>query len=172
MLDLILVPQRLSKPVNLLTGFLCVLFNKLQSSNKSIANCSLIKLYCSKLNVELVMAEKQKFLGEFEQMIMLTLLLLDEQAYGASIRSTLAQEVGREVAIGAIYSTLERLERKAMVTSKLGESTAQRGGRPKRFFKVTAQGQQALKKARAAMDTLWQGISIRQLGYQEMNYAK
>lgn len=81
----------------------------------------------------------------------------------------MAEQVNRNVAIGALYSTLERLERKGMVESRLGESTAQRGGRPKRYFKVTAQGQAALKRAREAMDTLWQGVSIRNLASQEVS---
>lgn len=109
------------------------------------------------------MSGNEKFLGEFEQMAMLALIHLGSEAYGAAIRQLLAEQVDRTVAIGALYSTLERLERKGMVESRLGEATAQRGGRPKRYFKVTAQGHSALKRARQAMDTLWQGVSIRQL---------
>jgi DNA-binding PadR family transcriptional regulator len=73
----------------------------------------------------------------------------------------LHEQVERDVAIGAIYSTLERLEKKGMVESYLGETTPERGGRPKRYFKVTGQGESALKKAREAMNTLWQGVSLR-----------
>ncbi|MCC2616317.1 PadR family transcriptional regulator [Aestuariibacter halophilus] len=102
----------------------------------------------------------QKFLGEFEQMVLLALLKLGDQAYGASIRQLLDQQVGRDVALGALYSTLERLEKKAMVTSRMGEATPQRGGRPKRYFDVTAKGVQALKEVRQAMNTLWQDVSI------------
>ena len=109
------------------------------------------------------MSEKEKFLGEFEQMILLTLLHLRQEAYGAAIRQLLAEQVNRNVAIGAIYSTLERLEKKGMVTSELGDSTPQRGGRPKRYFHITAQGEQALKRARSAMDVLWQGVSVREV---------
>ena len=112
------------------------------------------------------MSDKDKFLGEFEQMAMLALVRLGSDAYGAAIRQLLAEQVDRNVAIGALYSTLERLERKGMVTSWLGEATAQRGGRAKRYFKVTAQGHNALKRARNAMDTLWQGVSIRNLDLQ------
>lgn len=107
------------------------------------------------------MSDNEKFLGEFEQMAMLTLIQLGNDAYGAAIRQMLAEQVNRQVAIGAIYSTLERLERKGMVESRLGEATAQRGGRAKRYFKVTAQGHSALKRAREAIDTLWQGVSLR-----------
>ena len=115
------------------------------------------------------MSDKDKLLGECEQMAMLALIHLSSEAYGAAIRQLLAEQVNRNVAIGALYSTLERLERKGMVESRLGEATAQRGGRPKRYFKVTAQGQAALKRAREAMDTLWQGVSIRNLASQEVS---
>ena len=107
------------------------------------------------------MADKEKFLGEFEQVVLLACIQLGERAYGASLRQLLHEEIQRDVAIGALYSTLERLEKKGMVTSKFGEATAERGGKPKRFFEVTAKGQAALKRAREAMNTLWQGISIR-----------
>jgi DNA-binding PadR family transcriptional regulator len=106
------------------------------------------------------MTDKEKFLGEFEQMTMLALIQLDSNAYGARIRQLLHSQIDRNVAIGAIYSTLERLEKKGMVTSQLGEATAERGGRPKRFFKVSPQGQFALKRAREAMNTLWQDIAL------------
>lgn len=107
------------------------------------------------------MADKEKFLGEFEQTAMLALIQLKDNAYGAAIRQLLHEQVERDVAIGAIYSTLERLEKKGMVQSYLGETTPERGGRPKRYFKVTGQGESALKKAREAMNTLWQGVSLR-----------
>ncbi|WP_235839771.1 PadR family transcriptional regulator [Cognaticolwellia mytili] len=107
-----------------------------------------------------MMADKEKFLGEFEQMTMLALIRLGSEAYGAKIRQLLHNEVNRNVAIGAIYSTLERLEKKGMVSSQLGAATAERGGRAKRFFTVTTQGQVALKRARSAMDVLWQDAAF------------
>lgn len=107
------------------------------------------------------MPDKEKFLGEFEQIVLLACIQLGSGAYGASLRQLLHEQIKRDVAIGAMYSTLERLEKKGMVTSKFGEATAERGGKPKRFFEVTAKGQSALKRAREAMDTMWQGITIR-----------
>ena len=104
---------------------------------------------------------KQKTLGEFEHIVLLTLLRLETNAYGAAIRQLLQSEIDRDVALGALYSTLERMERKGLVVSKLGESTAQRGGRPKRFFSVTGEGKAALKHAKQAMDTMWQGITFK-----------
>lgn len=106
------------------------------------------------------MVDKHKFLGEFEQMVLLALLHLKDNAYGASIRQLLDSQVDRTVALGALYSTLERLEKKGLVTSKLGESTPSRGGRPKRFFTITANGQRSLVKSKSAMDSMWQGISL------------
>ena len=116
------------------------------------------------------MSDKEKFLGEFEQMAMLALIHLTDNAYGAAIRQLLHQQVERNVAIGAIYSTLERLEKKGMVQSRLGEATPERGGRPKRYFKVTAQGHGALKKAKGAMDTLWQGVAIKSFSFSRVYY--
>jgi PadR family transcriptional regulator PadR len=102
----------------------------------------------------------QKTLGEFEQTVLLALLRLETKAYGAAIRQLLQTEIERDVALGALYSTLERMEKKGLVVSRLGESTAQRGGRPKRFFSVTAAGKAALKHAKQAMDTMWQDIAL------------
>ncbi len=102
----------------------------------------------------------QKTLGEFEHVVLLALLRLESNAYGAAIRQLLQSEIDRDVALGALYSTLERMEKKALVVSKFGDATAQRGGRPKRFFTVTAEGKAALKQAKQAMDTMWQGVAL------------
>lgn len=109
--------------------------------------------------------DDQKNLGEFEHMVLLAVIRLGDTAYGASIRQLLHAEVDRDVALGALYSTLERMERKGLVSSQLGESTAQRGGRPKRFFSVTAQGENALTKAKKALDTMWQGVALIKRGH-------
>ncbi|GAA0855489.1 PadR family transcriptional regulator [Aliiglaciecola litoralis] len=102
----------------------------------------------------------QKTLGEFENIVLLALLRLETNAYGAAIRQLLQSEIGRDVALGALYSTLERMEKKNLVVSKFGEATAQRGGRPKRFFSVTAEGKAALKQTKIAIDTMWQGVVL------------
>ncbi|MEP0356177.1 MAG: PadR family transcriptional regulator [Paraglaciecola sp.] len=102
----------------------------------------------------------QKMLGEFEQVVLLALLRLETNAYGAAIRQLLQREINRDVVLGALYSTLERMEKKGLVVSKLGEATAQRGGRPKRFFSVTAEGKAALKHAKQAMEIMWQDIVL------------
>lgn len=110
------------------------------------------------------MDSREKYLGEFEHVVLLALIRLNDGAYGAAIRQLLHDQIGRDVAIGALYSTLERMEKKGLVISRLGEATAERGGRPKRYFTVTATGQKALKRARNAMDKMWQGVSVCSVG--------
>ncbi|WP_102794649.1 PadR family transcriptional regulator [Bowmanella denitrificans] len=114
------------------------------------------------------MAEPGKILGEFEQVTLLALLQLDNCAYGAAIRQLLHSRISRDVALGALYATLERMEKKGLVRSWLGDATPERGGRAKRYFEVTAKGRLALKQCKAALDTMWQGIIICSSG--EMVY--
>lgn len=103
---------------------------------------------------------KDKFLGEFEQFLLLAILKLGDNAYGSSIRQLLAESIARDVTIGALYTTLERLEKKGLVESKMGEATAERGGRAKKYFRVTAQGQSALKRSKEALVNMWQGLAL------------
>lgn len=105
---------------------------------------------------------QDKFIGELEHMLLLAVLQLKEQAYGTQIRQYLADTIGRELSIGALYTTLERLEQKGLLTGRLGEATAERGGRAKKYFAVTAEGQQALNRSKQALDQLWQGLALRQ----------
>lgn len=93
-------------------------------------------------------------------MVLLATIIVGEQAYGATIRQKLHEIVGRDVSVGALYATMERLESKGFVESRMGEATAKRGGRAKRYFAVTGQGKQALSKARDAMNSLWQHVSL------------
>lgn len=102
------------------------------------------------------MGEK-RFLGEFEQMVLLAVLLLREEAYGITIRRELKERVGRSVTRGALYTTLERLEVKGYLTSRMGDPTPKRGGRSKRYFQITPVGVSALKASREAMEELWRG---------------
>jgi PadR family transcriptional regulator PadR len=100
------------------------------------------------------------FLGEFEHVVLLALLRLVDNAYGVSVRQEIEQRTGREVSIGAIYATLDRLERKGYVTSRLGDSTPERGGRSKRFFRVTAQGRTAVNRTHDALQRMTEGLSL------------
>jgi len=106
------------------------------------------------------MTEKEKFLGEFEQIVLLALLKLGEDAYGASIRKTLIDDIGRDTALGALYSTLERLEFKGMAVSSYGTATPKRGGRPKKYYRVTAKGLEAIKRSKSALETMWVNVPI------------
>lgn len=100
-------------------------------------------------------------LGEFEQTVMLAILRLqDRGAYGVTVRTEIAARTKRDPAPGAIYTTLDRLEGKGLVASSIGEATPQRGGRAKRYYRVTAKGVSALKRARLMFERMAQGLSI------------
>ena len=100
---------------------------------------------------------RRDYLGNFELMVMLALLRLGENAYGVPISKEI-EETGREVVLGSVYATLERLAEKGLVSSDLGESTAERGGRAKRYFRVTPKGLREVRHAQAALKKLWQGL--------------
>jgi PadR family transcriptional regulator, regulatory protein PadR len=104
---------------------------------------------------------KGEYLGEFEHIVLLTILRLGDGAYGAMIRAEIEHVTGRSPAIGAVHATLERLERKGLVASWIGEPTAERGGKAKRHFKIEADGVSALKSARRTLEKLHAGISLR-----------
>ena len=97
-------------------------------------------------------------LGDFEQLVMLAVLRLDDEAYGTSIRDELKARAERDVSPGAIFTTLERLESRGLVTSRYGEPTAERGGRSKRFYKLTADGRRALARALRIVRRMAQGL--------------
>jgi len=100
-----------------------------------------------------------EILGTFEQAVLLAILRLGKDAYGRAILRAMDQALAREVAAGAVYATLDRLEEKAYVTSRLAAGTPDRGGRPRRFFRVTASGVRALNEAKATLETLWRTVS-------------
>lgn len=106
------------------------------------------------------MSSKEKFLGEFEQILLLGVIRLGSNAYGTTIRQLLSEQINRDVTIGALYTTLERLEKKGLLESYVGETTAERGGRAKKYFKVTNQGEHALKRSKQALTSLWQGLAL------------
>ena len=84
-------------------------------------------------------------LGDFEQLVLLALVRLGDEAYGATIRREIEGRTGRRLSISAVYTTLERLEQKGCVRSWIGEPTPQRGGRRKRYFALSAAGEHALQ---------------------------
>lgn len=110
------------------------------------------------------MVNKDKYLGEFEQFLLLSILRLGDDAYGTAIRHLLAEVIQREVTVGALYTTLERLENKSLLASRMGEATHERGGRAKKYYKVTANGIQALKRSKQALTVMWENISLSKRG--------
>ena len=98
-------------------------------------------------------------LGEFEQVILLAIAHLGSDAYGTSIRREIEARTGREIAVGALYTALERLERKGYVVSAMSDPTPQRGGRARRQFQIEPDGAAALKRSRELLARMWQGLT-------------
>lgn len=104
-------------------------------------------------NVDIV----AELLGTFEQAVLLTVVRQMDGAYGRSILRDVQVRLNREIAAGAIYATLDRLEEKGLISSWLEEGTPVRGGRAKRFYRVAAKGVHALNDAKSALDQMWKG---------------
>ncbi|MDJ0652513.1 MAG: helix-turn-helix transcriptional regulator [Xanthomonadales bacterium] len=101
---------------------------------------------------------REKYLGEFEFLVIAALLRLGKNAYGVSVRSEIKKRTGRQVSFGAVYTTLDRLESKSLVRSRSGEATPSRGGRPKKHFEVTARGVDAMKRTLESVQSMVDGI--------------
>lgn len=104
------------------------------------------------------MSARSPYLGELEHLLLLAILKCDEQAYTVPIRAVLAEQGGRRLSRGALFTSLDRLEAKGLVRSRMGDPLAERGGRARRYFKVTPEGLQALRSARSALSTLSEGL--------------
>jgi DNA-binding PadR family transcriptional regulator len=98
------------------------------------------------------------YLGEFEHIVILALLRLEDGAYGVTVRREIERRTRREVSIGAVYATLDRLETKGYVRSHRGDPTPERGGRSKRFFRVTGQGVAAVSRTHRALRSMTEGL--------------
>ena len=98
-------------------------------------------------------------LGSFEQAVLLAIVRLDDGAYGRAILNEVAARLERDVAAGAVQATLERLERKGLVRSRLGTGTPIRDGRARRFYAVSAEGVHQLNETRTAHDLIWRGFA-------------
>jgi len=98
-------------------------------------------------------------LGEFEQLVLLAIVQLGADAYGMTIRRQIEDRTGRTVAIGALYTALERLECKGYVASALSDPTPRRGGRAKRIFRMQRAGLAALERSRDILARMWAGVS-------------
>jgi DNA-binding PadR family transcriptional regulator len=101
---------------------------------------------------------RREHLGEFEQIVLLAILRLGEEAYGVPIREEIERRTGRSLTVGALYRTLDRLEHKRYVGSAFSDPTPERGGRSKRYFKVTPLGLRTLRASREAMRAMWEGL--------------
>lgn len=97
-------------------------------------------------------------LGEFEQLVLFALLRLGDHAYGVTVRREIEERTGREVTVGAVYATLDRLEAKGLVDSREGEPIPVRGGRARRYFRLLPEGARALEATRAMLGRMWEGV--------------
>ena len=102
----------------------------------------------------------ERLLGGFETLLLLAVIRLDGLAYGVTVRDELKKQAGKDVAVGAIYTGLERLEKRGLVESRTGEPTPERGGRSKRFYRATASGVRALKDTQSAIRKLSTGLKL------------
>jgi DNA-binding PadR family transcriptional regulator len=100
-------------------------------------------------------------LGEFEHLVLLAIVRLGDNAYGVPIREEIELRAGRKVTIGALYTTLDRIESKGYIHSWFAEPTAQRGGRSKRYFRLLPAGEQALNNYKAMLDRMWLGVKLK-----------
>ena len=105
------------------------------------------------------------YLGEFELMVLLALMRLGDDAYGVPISREIEQRSGREVALGSVYAALERLEEKGLVESRLGDPTAERGGRAKRYFRMTESGLRDVRQTQRALVSLWKDLAELKRGF-------
>jgi len=101
------------------------------------------------------------YLGEFELLVMLTVIRHGEDAYGVPTSREIEQQTGRGVAFGTVYSTLERLQQKGLVCSSLGDATPERGGRAKRYFRATPTGLRTVRETKQSLIRLWRGLLSR-----------
>ncbi|MVM38247.1 PadR family transcriptional regulator [Spirosoma sp. HMF3257] len=105
-------------------------------------------------------------LGEFEEIVLLTIALLYDDAYGVAVVDALSSRLDRSMSLGVVHRTMQRLEEKGLVHSRFGEATAERGGRAKRLFTVIMAGEQALRESRRIRNELWEGIPKTAFNHQ------
>lgn len=103
---------------------------------------------------------KGNHLGEFEHLVLLAVARLGEDGYGMSVRQEIEKRSGRDVSIGAVYATLDRLEKKSLVETREGSPSPMRGGKSKRHFSLSPTGVTALRDARALLDRMWDGLIL------------
>jgi len=105
-------------------------------------------------------ANKESYLGEFEHIVLLTIMRLKDDAYGVTVRQKVKQLIDRDVSIGALYATVDRLEKKQLITTRSSQPTPERGGRAKRYLTITLQGLDTLQATKKSLDILWHGLEL------------
>ncbi len=101
---------------------------------------------------------ENNYLGEFQEIVMLTILVLEDNAYGVTIKKELKKRLNRDCSRGALHTALTRLQKKGLISSEMGGANATRGGRRKRYYTVTNTGKLSLKEAKESRDQLWKAI--------------
>ncbi len=101
---------------------------------------------------------KGTYLGEFQEIVLLTILILEDNAYGVMIQEEIGKRLNREISRGALHSALTRLGEKGFIRSEMGGASAIRGGRRKRYYQLTNRGKEALQEAKNIRDSLWQAV--------------
>ena len=99
-------------------------------------------------------------LGSFEQLVLAALVRLGADGYGMSVREEIEERTGRDLAIGAVYATLDRMETKGYVRSRIGESTAERGGKARRYYKMLPKGEAVLRDALRQLNSMVAGLNL------------
>ena len=101
---------------------------------------------------------RRDYLGSFELMVLLALMRLGDEAYGVAITREIEASSGSSVMVASVYAALQRLEGKRLVTSRLGEPTAERGGKAKKYFDITSRGVAEARRTQASLSSLWSGL--------------
>lgn len=101
---------------------------------------------------------KGTYIGEFQEIVLLAILILEDNAYGITIQEEIQKQINRKVSRGALHAALVRLEEKGFIQSTFGGATPERGGRRKRFYTVTSKGLKALQTAKENRDKMWKAI--------------
>jgi DNA-binding PadR family transcriptional regulator len=117
-------------------------------------------IFCAKVYLFTIieLMPDRSYLGEFELMILLAVLHLGDDAYGVPISRELERHRGRDVSVGSVYAALERLESKGLVASSLGDPTPERGGKAKRYFRITKEGLRQVRETRRVLTELWRKL--------------
>ena len=110
---------------------------------------------------------KRTSIGEFEEIVLLITALLEEDAYGVTITQEIEKQTGRKVGFNTVHTTLQRLEEKGLISSKMGGATTERGGRRKRYFRITALGSRTLRELKELREKLWKVLPTKVIGLSQ-----